>query len=143
MTCPAIIFSADSIRGGITQQILKRDGIEPVWCRTIRAMQEAVAAHQPPVVILDTKAALVDEVVFLKNLCRALADRSLVLVLGNSSVIDTFEGIDSENPLCLADPIDPERIVSEVKKNMERTPKHGDPEGRTLKDDLKKFLKLV
>lgn len=141
-----IIFSADRLRTGITQKVLKRAGIESLSVNRILAAREAIVDNVPCVVIFDTKGLSLDEINSLRNLCRFFREIA-VIVLGDRSIIDTFgvdtfEGEGVQEGCCLADPFDPELIASKVKEILSSKAKEKRLHGDGLKSDLKQFLKL-
>lgn len=142
MPFQVIIFSTDSLRGGIIQEVLKRSGLESLLASRVLEAGQAIADNAPRVVIFDTKGIFPDEINLLKNLCRALRDTG-VLVLGDRSIVDTFSGEGIQNGLCLSDPLDPDLIASEVKQ-MILSPKTQEKrlQRDDLESDLKQFLKL-
>ena len=141
MSNSVVIFSADKLRGGIIKDILQRHGIKALWVTIILDIQNAISAHTPIVAIVDTKDSLVDEIDFLKNLCSSLQD-SILILLGTPAVIGTFRGPMVHEDLCLADPIDPELIVSKVKESLLAKIKDKKTKKGDLERSLKQFLKL-
>ena len=151
-----IIFSADRLRTGITQKVLKRAGIESLSVNRILAAREAIVDNVPRVVIFDTKGISRDEINSLRNLCRffreiaviVLGDRSIVDTFGVDTFgvdtfgVDTFEGEGVQEGCCLADPFDPELIASKVKEILSSKAKEKRLHGDGLESDLKQFLKL-
>jgi len=141
-----IIFSADRLRTGITQKVLKRAGIESLSVNRILAAREAIVDNVPRVVIFDTKGISRDEINSLRNLCRFFREIA-VIVLGDRSIVDTFgvdtfEGEGVQEGCCLADPFDPELIASKVKEILSSKAKEKRLHGDGLESDLKQFLKL-
>lgn len=146
MSSPAIIFSTDMVRTGITQKVLKRAGIESLPANRISEAREAIVDNVPRVVIFDTKGIFRDEINSLRNLCRSLRDTA-VIVLGNRSIVDTF-GVNSfgeekiQKVFRLPDPLDPELIVSKVKEVLSSKTKEKRLQKDGLESNLKQFLKL-
>ena len=141
MPSSVIIFSTDSLRGGIIQEVLKRSGLESLLAGRVLEAGQAIADNAPRVVIFDTKGIFPDEINLLKNLCRTLRDTA-VLVLGDRSIVDTFEGEGIQERLCLSDPLDPDLIASKVKEILSSKAKGKYLQRDSLESDLKQFLKL-
>jgi DNA-binding response OmpR family regulator len=138
---PVLIFSADELRGGITQKILKRSGFEVLLLSKILGARDTIAKHAPSVVIFDTYGCFSEEINQIRNLCRTL-DHTVVIVLGDPSIMDRFEGPGIRKELCLSDPLDPELIASKVKEVFSSKAKEKRSESGALEGDLKHFLKL-
>jgi len=136
-----LIFSIDELRGGITQKVLKRSGFEALLLRMIMGAKNAIAKHAPGVVIFDIGSYLSEEVNQIRNLCGTL-EHTPVILLGDRSITDRFEGTGISKELFLLDPLDPELIVAKVKEVFSLKVKEKFSEGDTLEDDLKHFLKL-
>ena len=136
-----LIFSIDELRGGITQKVLKRSGFEALLLRMIMGAKNAIAKHAPGVVIFDIGSYLSEEVNQIRNLCGTL-EHTPVILLGDRSITDRFEGTGISKELFLSDPLDPELIVAKVKEVFSLKVKEKFSEGDTLEDDLKHFLKL-
>ncbi len=141
MSYPVIIFSADDIRGGITKQILQQNNIEALCVSRILEARDTIVKHTPVVTIFDTKNALPDEIAFLKNFYRTLKE-CVVIVLGSTSLMEKFEGSGLDKNVLLADPFDPELIVSTVRKILQSKTKAKSVKRNILEKDLKQFLKL-
>jgi DNA-binding response OmpR family regulator len=141
MPPPVIIFSTDRFRGGITQKVLERTGVESLVFDRFVAAREAVAGNPPRVAILDTKGIFPDELNLLKNLCRTLGETA-VIVLGDRSIVDTFGGEGVREGFCLPDPLDPELIASKVKEVLSSKRERERLQGYGIESDLKGFLKL-
>ena len=141
MSHPVIIFSADKLRGGLIKDILQRGGINARWDRRILETRDAISEFAPDVVIIDTKSSLSSEIDFLKNLCAMLQD-SRVIVLGPPSLIGAFEGPGIREELCLADPLDPDLIVSKVNDILRSRKKNKHVNRSGLENSIKQFLKL-
>lgn len=141
MSYPVLIFSADELRGGITQKILRRSGFEVLLLSKILGARDTIARHAPSVVIFDTYSCFSEEINQIRNLCRVL-DHTAVIVLGDPSIIDRFEGPGIRRELCLSNPLDPELIASKVKGVFSSKAKERRSESDTLESDLKHFLKL-
>ena len=137
----ALIFSTDKIRGGIIQKVLKRGGFEALLLRTILGAKDAIVKHAPGIVIFDVSSYFSEEVNQIRNLCGTLEDTP-VIVLGDRSITDRFEGTGIRQELVLSDPLDPELIVAKVKEVLSLKVKKSPPEDDTLEEDLKHFLKL-
>ncbi len=136
-----LIFSIDEIRGGITQKVLKRSGFEALLLRMILGAKNAIAKHAPGVVIFDIGSYLSEEVNQILNLCGTL-EHTPVILLGDRSITDRFEGTGIRVELVLSDPLDPELIVAKVKEVLSLKVKEKPSEDDTLEEDLKHFLKL-
>ena len=141
MSSHVIIFSADRLRTGITQKVLKRAGIESLSVNRILAAREAIVDNVPRVVIFDTKGIFRDEIISLRNLCRFFRDIA-VIVLGDRLIVDTFGGEGVQEGCCLADPFDPELIASKVKQILSSKAKEKRLQRDVLESDMKQFLKL-
>ncbi len=141
MSHSVVIFSVDKLRGGIIKDILQRHGIKALWAGSILDTRDAFSTHTPTVAILDIKDSLAGEIDFLQNLCRTLQD-PIFIVLGIPSVISTFKGPGVHAELCLADPLDPELIVSKVKESLLAKSSIKENKHDHLENDLKQFLKL-
>ncbi len=138
---PVVIFSTDRLRGAITQEVLKRTGLESLLVKRVLDAREAIADNAPRVAILDTTSIFPDEIDLLRNLCRTLRDTAVV-VLGDRSVVNTFAEDAIQKGLCLPDPLDPELIASRVKEILSSKTTGERPEGDSLEGSLKQFLKL-
>jgi len=138
---PVVVFSADDVRGGITQKRLKRSGFEVLLISKILGARDTIARHAPSVVIFDTYSCFSEEINQIRNLCRTL-EHSAVIVLGDPSIIDRFEGPGIRKELCLSDPLDPELIALKVKEVFSSKAKEKQSESDTLEGDLKQLLKL-
>ena len=141
MSNMVLIFSIDELRGGITQKVLKRSGFEALLLRMILGAKNAIAKHAPGVVIFDIGSYLSEEVNQIRNLCGTL-EHTPVILLGDRSITDRFEGTGIREKLVLSDPLDPELIVAKVKEVLSLKVKENPSEGDTLEEDLKHFLKL-
>lgn len=141
MLSPVIIFSTDSLRGGITQKVLERTGLESFVVNRFLMAREAIADNAPRVAILDTKGVFPDELHLLRSFCQTLWETS-VIVLGDRSIVDTFGGEGVEERFCLPDPLDPELIASKVKEILSSEGKGERLQSDGLESDLKQFLKL-
>lgn len=141
MSYPVIIFSADDLRGEITKQILQRNNIKALWVSRILDVQDTILKHTPIVAIFDTKNALPDEINFLKNFYPTLKD-CFVIILGSTSFMEKFEGLGLDKNVRLADPFDPELIVSTTKKILQSKINAKGVKRNVLENDLKQFLKL-
>jgi DNA-binding NtrC family response regulator len=139
--CPVIIFSTDRFRGKITQEVLKRTGLESLLVKRVLEAREAMTDNAPRVAILDTTGIFPNEIDLLRNFCRTLRDTT-VIVLGDRSIVDAFAEDAVQERLCLPDPLDPELIAAKVKEifSSKRTEEH--PGGGSLEGNLKQFLKL-
>jgi DNA-binding response OmpR family regulator len=138
---PVVIFSTDDLRGGITQKILKRSRFEVLLISTMLGARDAIAKHTPSIVIFDTYGCFSEEINRIRNLCRTL-EHTVVIVLGDPSIIDRFEGPGIRKGLCLSDPLDPELIASKVKQVFSSKAREKRSESDTLEGNLKHFLKL-
>jgi len=138
---PVIIFSADDLRGGITQKILERNGFEVLLLSKIFRARDNIAKHTPGVVIFDTYSCFSEEINQIRNLCRTL-EHTVVVVLGDPSIIDGFDGPGIRKELLLSDPLDPDLIASKVKEFLSSRGNEKRSECDTLEGDLKHFLKL-
>ena len=141
MPYPVLIFSADDLRGGITQKRLERSGFEVLLISKILWARDTIAKHTPSVVIFDTSSCFSEEINQIRNLCRTL-EHTVVIVLGDPSIIDRFEGPGIRKELCLSDPLDPELIASKVREVFSSKAREKRSENDTLEADLKHFLKL-
>lgn len=136
-----LIFSIDDLRGGITQKVLKRSGFEALLLRTILGAKDAIEKHAPGVVIFDISSYFSEEVNQIRNLCGTL-EHTPIILLGDRSITDRFEGTGIREELVLSDPLDPELIVAKVKEVLSLKVNERPSEGDTLEEDLKHFLKL-
>lgn len=141
MPYPVVIYSADKIRGGILKKILQRNEIKTLLVNKIIEMRDSISKFAPDIVIIDTKNSLKDEINFLKNLSYK-KEEIFVFFLGSESVISTFERMDMNKNLHLADPLNPEFIVSKVKKILLSKAKDKKQKKEDLESSLKQFLKL-
>lgn len=141
MPSPVIIFSTDRLRGGITQKVLERTGLESLLVNRVLEARGVIADNAPRVVIFDTKGIFPDELHLLRNFCRTLRDTA-VIVLGDPSVVDMIGEEDIQKGLCLPDPLDPELIASKVKEILSSKAKGKRLRNDGLESDLKQFLKL-
>jgi DNA-binding response OmpR family regulator len=138
---PVLIFSTDDLRGGITQKRLNRSGFEVLLLSKILGARDTIAKHAPSVVIFDTYSCFSGEINQIRNLCRTL-EHTAVIVLGDPSIIDRFEGPGISKELCLSNPLDPELIASKVSEVFSSKAKEKCSESDALEADLKHFLKL-
>jgi DNA-binding response OmpR family regulator len=138
---PVLIFSTDDLRGGITQKRLNRSGFEVLLLSKILGARDTIAKHAPGVVIFDTYSCFSGEINQIRNLCRTL-EHTAVIVLGDPSIIDRFEGPGISKELCLSNPLDPELIASKVKEVFSSKAREQRSENDALEADLKHFLKL-
>jgi len=141
MSSPVIIFSANRLRTGIIEKLLKRAGIESLSVSRVWEAGEAIVNNAPHVVIFDAKNNFRGEINLLRNLCRSLRETAAI-VLGDRPIVDTFEGEAVQEGFCLADPFDPELIISKVKEILSSKAKEKRLQGDGLESDLKQFLKL-
>ncbi len=141
MPYPVLIFSADDVRGGITQKRLRRSGFEVLLISKILGARDTIAKHTPGVVIFDTSSCFSEEINQIRNLCRTL-EHAVVIMLGDQSIIDRFEGPGIRKELCLSNPLDPELIASKVKEVLSSKAREQRSESDTLEGNLKRFLKL-
>ena len=135
-----LIFSVDKLRGGIIQKVLKRSGFEALLLPKIFGATDAIKNYVPDVVIFDTSGCFSEEINQIRNLCETF-ERIPVIVLGERSIIDKFEGHGIREVL-LSDPLDPDLIVEKVKEALSLMLKEKPSEGDALEEDLKDFLKL-
>ncbi len=138
---PVLIFSTDDLRGGITQKRLNRSGFEVLLLSKVLGARDTIAKHAPSVVIFDTYSCFSGEINQIRNLCRTL-EHTAVIVLGDPSIIDRFEGPGISKELCLSNPLDPELIASKVSEVFSSKAKEKCSESDALEADLKHFLKL-
>ena len=136
-----LIFSMDDLRGRITQKVLKRSGFEALLLRMILGAKDTIAKHAPGIVIFDISSYFSEEVNQIRNLCGTL-EHTPVILLGDRSITDRFEGTEISKELFLSDPLDPELIVAKVKEILSLKAKEKPSEGDTLEDNLKHFLNL-
>ena len=136
-----LIFSLDNFRGGVTKKILKRNGFEALLISKIVGIRDTIVKHAPGVVIFDTHSCFSEEVKQIGNLCRALK-HTAVIVLGDPSFTEGFDGQSINRDRCLSDPLDPERIVSKVKEVLTSQANEKQSKGDDLLSSLKHFLKL-
>lgn len=135
-----LIFSFDKLRGGIIQKVLKRSVFEALLLPKIFGATDAIRNYVPDVVIFDTSGCFSEEINQIRNLCETF-ERIPVIVLGERSIIDKFEGHGIREVL-LSDPLDPDLIVEKVKEALSLMLKEKPSEGDALEEDLKDFLKL-
>jgi DNA-binding NtrC family response regulator len=135
-----VIFAVDRMRGGITRQILRRDGYRPLWIDTIPGMRSAIVKQPPDLLIVDTHNALPEEIASLRTICAR--QPGCILVLGKDAVIDTFNSPTAVCLLGLADPLDPEWVIDRVKHWLSETRRETGNQADPLEDDLKQFLGL-
>ena len=142
MTSRILVFSVDELRGKILKKVLDRNGFE---CRVYQRILETgddISQHSPAVVIVDTERCILEEVNHLRNICRTL-EHVAVIVLGKESVIDGFKGPRMRKALCLSDPLDPERIISEIRNIVSGNQRKWKlPESDGLEKTLKHLLHL-
>lgn len=136
-----LIFSADEVRGGIARKILERNGFEVLLLGRILGLREAIAEHNPRVVILDTYGCIAEEIKQIKNLCQTLR-HTLVILLGEPAIILGMEGTGPGNQLCLSDPLDPDLFVTKVREAFSSKAKGTQTETGALEKDLEHLLKL-
>lgn len=139
---PVIVFSVDEIRGGITKKILERNGFQVLLLDKILGLRDRIVGHAAGVVVFDTCRCIAEEVRHLKNLCGILENRTVIL-LGDPTIIDGFQGPGVSAGLRLSDPLDPDLIVSKVKEASLPVPAGPSPEKVTLEDELRELLKLL
>lgn len=137
MSARVLVFSADELRGKILKKVLDRSGFE---CRTFNRILETeddTVQHSPDVVIVDTERCFSEEIIHLRSLCQKLKQVA-VIVLGKEILIEQFKGPRLGKVLFLSDPLDPERITSEIEEIISR------PQRKwqfTESDGLEKTLK--
>ncbi len=141
MSATVLVFSADELRGNIIKRILSRSGFESLLSHRILEAGGAIAQHGPDIVIFDTAGCFAEEINYLRNLCRTPA-RTVAIVLGSAAVLERFEGLFIHQSLCLPDPLDPELIVTKLKKITMLQKEKRSAESDTLEKDLKHFLNL-
>ena len=105
-------------------------------------MRDFFSKYAPYIVIIDTKNSLEDEINFFKNFPYKI-EEVFVFYLGSESVISTFERMDMNKNLHLVDPLNPEFIVSKVKKILLSKAKDKKQKKKDLESSLKQFLKLA
>lgn len=141
MSYPVIIFSVDNLRGGLTKKILKRNGFEALLLSKIIGIRDTIVRHAPGVVIFDTFGCFSEEKKQIRSLCQGLESIS-VIVLGDPSIMEVFDGPSISKERYLSDPLDPELIVSTVKDILISKAKEKRSKSDALVSDLKHFLKL-
>lgn len=115
MSSGILVFSADDLRGKILRKVLDRNSFECQVFKRILETGDDIHKHSAAVVIIDTERCFLEEVNHLRNICQSLKDVA-VIVLGKETVIDRFKGPRMRKVLCLSDPLDPELIISEIRK---------------------------
>jgi len=137
-----LVFSADELRGKIIRKVLDRNGFECLIFNRILESADDIVQHSPGVAIVDTERCFSEEISHLRNICQTLKHVA-VIVLGKEIVIDRFKGPSMRKVLCLSDPLDPERITSEIKEIVYRkTQKWKLTESDRLEKTLKHLLHL-
>ncbi|MBF0398432.1 MAG: hypothetical protein HQK78_16770 [Desulfobacterales bacterium] len=137
-----IIYSSDTIRGGILTKVLKREQIDTSLINTIVALRDSLQKHIPKIIIIDIKNSLSNEITTLKNLAYSLKE-SFIILLGEPSIIASFlndieaQGLD--NSLGVSDPLAPDVIVSKIKESLSSKTKNNE---YNLEKNLKEFLRL-
>lgn len=142
MSSRVLVFSADELRGKIIRKVLDRNGFECLIFNRILETGDDIVQHSPKVAIVDTERCFSGEINHLRNICQTLKHVA-VIVLGKETVIDGFKGPRMRKVLCLSDPLDPERITSEIKEIVYRkTQKWKLTESDRLEKTLKHLLHL-
>ncbi len=141
MASTILVFSTDQLRGNIIKKILNRNGFEFLFFNRILEAGDAIARHTPGIVIFDTDSCFLEETNHLRNLCQTL-EHTVTILLGETVVIDRFEGPFTRRDLCLPDPFDPELIITKVKEIISLQEEKRSAENDTLEKDLKHFLNL-
>jgi len=127
-----VIYSADRIRGGILNKILKMSGIAPILFNKIVDIKKEIAKDQTGIVILDISNSLKAEIDFLKELVRNVSNID-ILIIGRTSDINQFN---------------PDEIILNIQnilKIKDMTPlkvEQSDTNEDIVEVDLKGFLKL-
>jgi DNA-binding response OmpR family regulator len=142
MSCLVIVFSTDQVRGRIIQKVLTRSDVEALMFETIEQMREAISREAPDVAIFDTAGCFKEEINYLDNLCRTLAPTAVILV-GDETVLEKFEGSGTGEELRLPNPFDPELIAAKVGMLLSSKVEGKHPEDSSLENDLKGFLGLL
>lgn len=119
MPAPIIIFSVDAIRGNILLNTLRFNGLEAVLQNRIIHVKEVIRKNNPPIVILDIKELLHNELDLIKSAYSLLSNTPLI-VLANQSEIDTLELNEMRTEFCKTDPLDAELIISKVNALLEQ-----------------------
>jgi len=141
MADTVLIISIDKLRAGITKKVVKRSGFEALWFPKLFGAMGDIKKHAPDVVIFDTSGCFSEEINQIRNLCGRL-EHIPVIVLGERSLIDKFEGHGIREELLLSDPLDPELIVAKIKEALSLKLREKGSEGDSLEEDLKDLLKL-
>ena len=141
MSSLVVVFSTDSMRGRIIQKVLMRNRIEALVLGTIELVREAISERGPGVVVLDMAGCFKQEINHLSNLCGTLTQTAVVLV-GDATVLERFEGSATGEELRLSNPLDPELIAAKVGALLSLEVKEKPPGDGSLEKDLKGFLGL-
>lgn len=112
-----IVYSPDDIRGRIVVETLKVSGIKTLLFSSHFEVKEAVASYRPPVIILDVKKNVSSELNFLETLSYELPEATIIALLENSNG-HILENSGLANLLYVADPLDPELILSMVRDTL-------------------------
>ena len=141
MSSTVLVFSADELRSNIIKTILSRSGFESLFFRRILEAGRAIAQHVPDIVIFDTVGCFAEEINNLRNLCRKQS-HPIAIVLGSAAVLERFEGHLIRSDLSLAEPLDPELIITKLRELIMLQVEMSNAENDTLEKDLKHFLNL-
>ncbi len=141
MSSLVVVFSTDPVRGRIIQKVLMRSRVEALVLETIGQVREAISRRVPGVAIFDTAGCFKEEINHLSNLCGTLA-RTAVILVGDGTVLERFEGSATGGELRLSNPLDPELIAAKVGALLSLKGEEKRPEEGSLEKDLKGFLGL-
>ena len=141
MPDPVIVFSVDKLRRGITKKILEREGFQVILLTKILGMREKIAGQAQGVVIFDVYRCFPDEIRHLKNLCRVM-EMKVVILLGDPTITEGFPGPWVSRDLCLPDPLDPDLIIKKIKEASMPDEEARVPKTDTLEGELLRFLRL-
>jgi len=143
MGSSVVVFSPDTIRGNIVARKLRHEGLDvQLFDRAVSALG-AVVNGKTRALVFDTVGCLPDELRSLARFCESsLPEGARIIGLG-----DPAEGLpclnDREMCQVLPGPVDPERIVAEVRNafSAKKQPPAADA-AEHMEDDLLDFLRL-
>ncbi len=109
-----ITYSPNEIRGKIISETLKVNGIGTLLLSNHFEFEETINGHCPSVIIFDVKRNLSNEINFLNVLSQKKPETEII-ILSDQLDLPVLETLDISNKRCIADPLAPESVLSEVK----------------------------
>jgi DNA-binding NtrC family response regulator len=145
MSSPVIVISQDNIRGAILEKILSRGGFDVLLFKSVFEAEDVLKECNPRVLVFDTKGLKSRETGFLEKL-RSHLPWTFVIALVEASATPRSVVEVSPREVWLAEPLDPELIVSRVREIESSLPAEKASDAKPGKDtfmtSLKQLLKL-